>query len=90
MRGQPLPEQRSTLPVASVLLRTVLTPLNVQFLFGDILSIFVAQYTASVLLTLLLCAYLLLKKAFCATFYNKNSSGDEIANVNFCTTTTYM
>jgi len=23
-------------------------------------------------------------------FYNKNSSGDEIANVNFCTTTTYM
>ena len=21
---------------------------------------------------------------------NKNSSGDEIANVNFCTTTTYM
>jgi len=22
--------------------------------------------------------------------YNKNSSGDEITNVNFCTTTTYM
>jgi len=29
--------------------------------------------------------------AFCrSTAYNKNSSGDEIANVNFCTTTTYM
>ena len=24
------------------------------------------------------------------TKINKNSSGDEIANVNFCTTTTYM
>ena len=24
------------------------------------------------------------------TYYYKNSSGDEIANVNFCTTTTYM
>ena len=24
------------------------------------------------------------------TDLNKNSSGDEIANVNFCTTTTYM
>jgi len=25
-----------------------------------------------------------------ATICNKNSSGDEIVNVNFCTTTTYM
>jgi len=40
VRGQPLPEQRSTLLVASVLLSTVWTPLNVQFLFQNILSIF--------------------------------------------------
>jgi len=37
-----LPEQRSTLPIASILLSTVLTPLNVEFLFGNSLSIFVA------------------------------------------------
>jgi len=35
-------DQRSTMPVASILLSTVLTPLNVKFLFGNILSIFVA------------------------------------------------
>jgi len=42
VHGRPLPEQRWTLPIASVLLSTVWTPLNVQFLFQSILSIFVA------------------------------------------------
>ena len=42
MHGRPLHEHRSTLPVASILLSTVLTRLNVHFLFGNILSIFLA------------------------------------------------
>jgi len=62
---RPLPKQRSTLPV-SILLSTVLTPLNVQFLFGNILSIFLL-HRASAVLILLTCAYLLLKKAFLCT-----------------------
>jgi len=35
VRGQPLPEQCSMLPVVSVLLSTDLTPLNAQFLPRD-------------------------------------------------------
>ena len=42
VHGRPLHEHRSTLPVASILLSTVLTRLNVHFLFGNILSIFLA------------------------------------------------
>jgi len=47
----------STLLVASILLSTVLTPLNVQFLFGNILSIltFLLLHRASALLTFIVC-----------------------------------
>jgi len=55
VRGRPLPEQRSTLPVASILLSAVLTPLNVQFLFGNILSIFVAPLSFCSLNTFIVC-----------------------------------
>jgi len=71
VHGRPLPEQRSTLPVASVLLSTVLTPLNVQF-YSETFSVFLLLHRASAVLTLLSCAYLLVKKAFYAMF-NKNN-----------------
>jgi len=55
VRGRPLPEQRSTMPVASILLSTVWTPLNVLFLFQNILSIFVAPYSFCSFNTFIVC-----------------------------------
>jgi len=73
VRGRPLPEQRSTLPVALILLSTLWTPLNVQFFYSKTFSVFFLLHRASALLTLLSCAlYLLVKKALYAMF-NKNN-----------------
>jgi len=64
VRGRPLPEQRSMLPIASFLLSTVLTPLNFSF-YSETFAVYLLLHRASaVLLILLSCAYLLLKMAF--------------------------
>jgi len=72
VRGQPLHEQRPTLPVASILLSTVFNSTQRPVFIRKHSQYFCCSVQLLFSLTLLLCAYLLLKKAFCAMF-NKNN-----------------
>ena len=71
VRSRPLPEQRSMLPVVSILLSTVELHSTYSF-HSKTFSVFLLLHRASALLTLLSCAYLLVKTAL-YTMFNINN-----------------
>jgi len=81
VRGRPLSEQRSMLPIASILLSTVSLHSTSSF-YSETFSVFLLLRRASVVLLLLSCAYLLLKKAFYAIFNKTRHYLQRIYNYN--------